>query len=251
MLTVATVSPDGRPPQEVLMKLHTIPTLSVLGLCVVLIAGCPLQSESNPAGSIDTGIGGATFDNDNSGGDTSRPGVSGESSTVTDTVADGLTVEFPGCREPSTTQLWAAEVLRLVNDEREAVGVAPVVWSDQLAEQASQYACEMIYYGFFDHVNPSTGSTLSARASDFDYDYWIIGENLAAGQRSPVEVVWDWMHSPCHRENLLNPAFTELGIGIRYGGDYGYYWVQEFGRPFAEAPYRGEEYHDPECQHEG
>jgi uncharacterized protein YkwD len=41
----------------------------------------------------------------------------------------------------------------------------------------------------------------------------------------------DWMNSPGHRENILKPDFEEIGIGIRSGGDYGMYWVQEFGQP--------------------
>jgi len=95
-----------------------------------------------------------------------------------------------------------------------------------------------------------TGSTLRDRSQAAEYDYWIVGENLAAGQRTPVEVVSAWMTSPCHRENVLNPAFTELGVAVRYGGTYGYYWVQEFGRPFSAPAYPGPPHHDPGCTHE-
>jgi uncharacterized protein YkwD len=59
----------------------------------------------------------------------------------------------------------------------------------------------------------------------------MIGENLAAGQTSPEQVVTQWMNSPGHRENMLQERFTEVGVGLREGGDYGLYWVLEFGYP--------------------
>jgi uncharacterized protein YkwD len=106
-----------------------------------------------------------------------------------------------------------------------------VVWNGTLAEQATQYACEMIHYDFFDHVNPVTRSTLAVRANQFDYSYLVIGENLAAGQRTPEHAMNDWMDSPGHRQNILDPRFVELGVGVRFGGEFGTYWVQEFGLP--------------------
>jgi uncharacterized protein YkwD len=59
----------------------------------------------------------------------------------------------------------------------------------------------------------------------------VVGENLAAGQPTPERAFTDWMNSPSHRDNILDPRFTELGVGVRFGGEYGVYWVQEFGLP--------------------
>jgi len=226
--------------------------LTVLGLLLGQLASCVPLGNGDDGLPISGPAAGGTSNNNSGGGtaDPTRPGntaVGGDSAGV-QTIADELTVEFPGCREPVQAAFWRAEVLRLVNEERAKKKVPPVQRSATLEAQASQYACEMVYYGFFGHVNDFTGSTLAERAAEFEYDYWIIGENLAAGQRTPAQVVADWMGSPCHRQNILNPAFTELGVGIRYGGEYGFYWVQEFGRPFSEEPYPGPTYHDPECQ---
>ena len=66
---------------------------------------------------------------------------------------------------------------------------------------------------------------------DVVYDYYMIGENLAAGQATPAQVMADWMESAGHRANILEASFVELGVGVRTGGTYGTYWVQEFGRP--------------------
>lgn len=58
--------------------------------------------------------------------------------------------------------------------------------------------------------------------------YKSAGENIAAGQRTPDEVMQAWMNSSGHRANILNAKYTELGVGYYKGGSYGVYWVQEF-----------------------
>lgn len=238
-------------------------------LVVLTSAGCPLAPFDEIPGLADLSTGSSTGGR-GPGGTGSQtddsaptgplapssaapiPGLAdGDGGTVvggSTALADELTSRFSGCGEPPEAQFWRLEIFRLVNHARAELGFAPLSQSDILEAQATQYACEMLFYRFFAHENPVTGSTLGQRSREFGYDYWIIGENLAAGQRSPAEVFADWMASPCHRENILNPAFTELGVGIRFGGDYGYYWVQEFGRPFADEPYRGLPYQDAECR---
>jgi uncharacterized protein YkwD len=53
-----------------------------------------------------------------------------------------------------------------------------------------------------------------------------VGENIARGQPTPAALVDAWMNSPGHCQNLLNPAFTQLGVGR-----YGQLWTQDFGAP--------------------
>lgn len=192
-------------------------------LCVFWLAGCPFA----PLGDDSAGTGGATPGT--SGGDSSSDGstaTGGSASSGTD-----LEDRFPGCREPLLADDWRAEVLQLVNDQRSANGVDPLAHDATLEAQAEQYACEMIFYDFFAHENPVTGTQLQDRAAEFGYEYTYIGENLAAGQRSPAEVVRSWMLSAGHRRNILDSGFVEVGVGVRTGGEYNYYWVLEFGSP--------------------
>lgn len=142
-----------------------------------------------------------------------------------------LSSSFPGCSEPAQAAAWRNAVIELVNQERLARGLNVVAHDPTLEAMATQYACELIQYEFFDHVNPVTGSTLADRAQEFQYDFLVVGENLAAGQASPEAAFEDWMNSPSHRQNILDPRFTHLGVAIRIGGEYATYWVQEFGRP--------------------
>ena len=72
-----------------------------------------------------------------------------------------------------------------------------------------------------------------------------IGENIAWGTGAygtPRQIMSAWLHSTGHRENILTPGFTELGVGYIASADFlGYtgaaLWSQEFGtRSPAAAP---------------
>ncbi|KYH34777.1 cysteine-rich secretory protein family protein [Clostridium tepidiprofundi DSM 19306] len=66
---------------------------------------------------------------------------------------------------------------------------------------------------------------------NFRINFTMAGENIALGQRTPKEVMNSWMNSPGHRSNILNPNYTEIGVGIAYSKDRGIYWTQMFIRP--------------------
>jgi uncharacterized protein YkwD len=197
------------------------------------LGGCPTVGP-------DSGSTGTT-DNPGTGTGAATTGTSGATTTGTGTAGSTTTGTFSDCTVPLAADTWQAEVLRLVNAERAKVGLSALTYNAQLQVQAAAYACEMVHYHFFAHVDPVDQSTLANRADEFGYAYWAIGENLAAGQPTPAKVMSDWMNSTGHRENILNPAFTELGIAVRSGGDYGIYWVQEFGRPRSAGPVPGDQ----------
>ncbi|MGD8451763.1 MAG: CAP domain-containing protein [Phycisphaerae bacterium] len=192
------------------------------GVIALLAGGCPMTTGiAGPGGG---GSSSTVVPGGGSSDDTEGPPAGGG------TDGDGTTTVLD-CDVPDLAETWAAEVLQLVNEERAANGLAPVTANATLTAQAEQYACEMVYYDFFAHVNPVTGSTLPDRSEEFGYVYQVIGENLAAGPRTPSDVMTAWMNSEGHRENILDPRFTELGVGVREGGEYDLYWVQEFGTP--------------------
>jgi uncharacterized protein YkwD len=57
----------------------------------------------------------------------------------------------------------------------------------------------------------------------FGIAYKWAGENIAKGQRSPLEVMNAWMNSPGHKANILSVNFTQIGIAY-----YNTEWVQAF-----------------------
>ena len=116
------------------------------------------------------------------------------------------------------------QVLDLVNAERAKCGLAPLSWdASNLAPGAALRAQEISQV--FSHTRPNGSSCFTAVSNPG----WL-GENIAAGQRSPQEVMNSWMNSPGHRANILNANFTKLGVGYYYNASasYRYYWVQMF-----------------------
>jgi uncharacterized protein YkwD len=149
----------------------------------------------------------------------------------------GLTVEgiksgTRDCEVPANEQALIQRLLDLVNEERTSRGLAALTLNDTLSEMAADYACDMIEGGFFDHVNPYTGEGPGQRAINAGYVFVAIGENLAGGQSSPEQAMTEWMDSDQgHRDNILAYRWREVGLAVRTGGEYGVYWVQEFGKP--------------------
>jgi uncharacterized protein YkwD len=121
------------------------------------------------------------------------------------------------------------DLLRLVNTERQRVNAPPLIMNDKLTAAAQRHAQDMATGRRMSH-DGSDGSTMRSRIDATRYSWSNIGENVAMGQPTAAEVMSAWMNSPGHRQNILNPAFTELGIG--YATDSGrIYWAQVFGRP--------------------
>src|SRR4029450_10228703 len=95
--------------------------------------------------------------------------------------------------------------------------------------------------GCFEHTCPPIPE-LQGRVESAGYSQWgRLAENIAAGQRSPEQVVAAWMGSPGHKANTLRDGVTEIGVGRATGGPYGIYWAQDFGAPRAAGPVQAPE----------
>ncbi|MFM1654112.1 CAP domain-containing protein [Brevibacillus sp. B_LB10_24] len=117
---------------------------------------------------------------------------------------------------------YAKEVFSLVNQERQKAGLQPLKLDEQLSSVAMKKAVDMENNHYFDHISPTLGSP-SDMISQSGIQYMTMGENIAMGQRSPQEVMQQWMNSEGHRANIMNSNFDTIGIAY-YNG----YWVQEF-----------------------
>lgn len=124
------------------------------------------------------------------------------------------------------------EMLEEVNAVRRKAGAPPLKLEGHLQKAAQEHAEDMLERGYFAHESPS-GTTVRERSTAAGYEWKTIGENIAEGQFSVDEVMRIWMNSPAHRKNILDPHFTELGIGLVANrgkdGKYQVVWVQNFG----------------------
>lgn len=121
----------------------------------------------------------------------------------------------------------------LVNQQRQAAGLAPLGFNAKAARAAQGHTNDMVHRHYFSHTSPG-GSTVGQRAKSAGMHYRLVGENIAAGQRTPARVVRAWMNSAVHRANIMNPTFKVLGVGVaRHGaaGFSGATWTQVFSRP--------------------
>ena len=116
------------------------------------------------------------------------------------------------------------EVLDLVNVERSNRGLQPLKFNSELSNVATLKSQDMIDKNYFDHTSPTYGSPFDMMKK-FGISYRAAGENIAMGQKTPQEVMNSWMNSDGHRKNILNPDFTELGVGIASNGS-SLYWTQ-------------------------
>ncbi len=121
------------------------------------------------------------------------------------------------------------EMLTLVNQERTKVGLAPLTLDPRLVPIARQHSEEMFRLRYFGHDSPVTGSPFD-RLDAAGIRYSRAGENLAYAQSVAVAHA-GLMASPGHRENILRPEFTRIGIGVMSAGPYGKMFTQMFITP--------------------
>jgi uncharacterized protein YkwD len=86
-----------------------------------------------------------------------------------------------------------------------------LLWDFLLEEIARRHAEDMNENGFFAHEG-SDGSSVSIRATELNYSYSLIGENIAKGFTNVDAVMEGWINSSSHCELLVNDNFTEIGV---------------------------------------
>lgn len=124
------------------------------------------------------------------------------------------------------TSNYAKEVFDLVNQERRKAGKSALEWDDRIAFCADIRAQELTEA--FSHTRPN-GTNCFTILDEYNVSAGYKGENIAAGQFTPAQVMDSWMNSSGHRANILSSDFTKLGVGFYQGSDiYKYYWVQMF-----------------------
>lgn len=124
----------------------------------------------------------------------------------------------------SSALSFEKEVVRLVNKERTSRGLKPLTQNWELSRVARYKSQDMKDNRYFAHNSPTYGSP-GKMIRDFGISYRSYGENIAKGYSTPQAVVDGWMNSSGHRQNILNPSFTQIGVGYVASGNY---WTQMF-----------------------
>ncbi|MEI4768228.1 CAP domain-containing protein [Psychrobacillus sp. FJAT-51614] len=129
----------------------------------------------------------------------------------------------PTANDTGKVSSTVQQVVDLTNQERAKQGLKALQIDTKLTQSAQAKSQDMKDKNYFSHTSPTYGSPFDQMKS-FGVAYKAAGENIAMGQRSAKEVVDGWMNSPGHRENIMNPSYTHIGVGL---SDSGYYWTQQ------------------------
>jgi uncharacterized protein YkwD len=132
-----------------------------------------------------------------------------------------------GFAEGASSESAAAEqeLFRMINHERAQAGVVELQWNEWLAQAARKHAEEMARRGQLSHQfpgEPGLRDRLAATSLRFNAS----AENVAFGP-TPAGINDDWMHSPGHRANILDPAYNAIGVAVARHGDE-FYAVTDF-----------------------
>jgi uncharacterized protein YkwD len=132
---------------------------------------------------------------------------------------------------PNNSSSYDAEAERelfdLANQARVQAGVAPLQMDDGLTRAARAHAAQMAGQQQLSHQFTGEPSFALRLADNCTLHLDRAGENVAyAGSVNQVQQ--GLMHSPTHRENLLNPAYNVAGFGVVRAG-LSLYIAQDFG----------------------
>ena len=117
------------------------------------------------------------------------------------------------------------EILALVNKERKSRGLHILAFHEPIQRVARAHSSDMYVRGYFAHINPD-GKDPFDRMADGAVTFSYAGENLALAPTIAM-VHEGLMNSPKHKENILKPEFTDLGVGV-FRGPYGLMVTQNF-----------------------
>jgi uncharacterized protein YkwD len=106
----------------------------------------------------------------------------------------------------------------------------PLRWNERLAAVARQHSLDMLRQKFFAHVDRE-GRSPGTRVRAAGIGWQAVGENIAIYEQVAAAQA-AFMNEPRfehnHRSNILDPKYTDVGVGIVEAPDGRYYITQEF-----------------------
>lgn len=137
----------------------------------------------------------------------------------------------------STAPYTAKDIITATNRARDTRDLHLLTPNPILTRAAQEKANRMVKSHFFNHTEPD-GTTYFARIFNAGYRFSAAGENLARNYGSTRTLMRSWLGSAAHRSNILNPQYTNVGVGMAYGtykGETGWFVVEFFGKPYPKG----------------
>jgi len=134
---------------------------------------------------------------------------------------------------PASADVTAGELytVDLINAQRAALGLAPLSANPTLMGIANSRVADMVARGYTGHNDPVTGAALGPELM-LAAGFHPVGENWYGSRLGPpsiADVAMRWfMTDAAHYQNILNPRYTGVGVGIAYNGQQ-WLLIQDFG----------------------
>ncbi|MBV8946559.1 MAG: CAP domain-containing protein [Solirubrobacterales bacterium] len=127
-------------------------------------------------------------------------------------------------------------VVCLIDQQRAVHHLPPLHVSALLDRSAQNWTDVMVHTHQFTH-----GANFASRIGAVGYAWRAAGENIATGYGTPRAVVHAWMASAGHCENILNPAYRDVGTGVNPHPVRGFAtgagtWTQDFALRVNQSP---------------
>ncbi len=136
----------------------------------------------------------------------------------------------PSCKY-STSSSYVTQVANLINNARAQNGLPGLAVNAILTAAAQAHSIDMACHGLTSHTG-SDGSSVQERIAAAGYSASRSSEIIYASGYPQTAFDW-WMSDQVHRNEILNPYLTEMGVGYAYVADaaYGGYYTVDFGTP--------------------
>ncbi len=118
------------------------------------------------------------------------------------------------------------DMFNKINEERKKLAIPELILLAPLGGVARNHAKDMWERSYFSHYSPE-GKDVGDRLSESNIKYSFAGENLALAPTVQTAHI-GLMNSKGHRENILEPKFKKIGIGVIDNGVYGKMFVEVF-----------------------
>ncbi len=129
------------------------------------------------------------------------------------------------CAARPQTSAAGMTLLNAANHDRAAAGLPPLQWDRALAAAAHQHAIRMARMNMLSHQFPGE-PPMQDRAQQAGARFSLVAENVAEGP-SVIGLNTQWMNSPPHRANLLDPELNSVGISVVQAGNM-FFAVEDF-----------------------
>lgn len=146
---------------------------------------------------------------------------------------DPILIDPPGTLDESIRQEYL-NAFNMINDERNANGLAPMKWDNALEWDASIRANELCIMFSDQHVRPSGAEYFTLDPVN------IMGESIYKGYKEADKVVPALIKNSPDNENFLCEYFTKMGISIYEDADKNFYWAILFGTDTIKVTFEDE-----------